>query len=130
MSRAEKLRTQYEVGLISSRMVQEINPDAYLVEHYSTLPNLKSDFRNYNLFNLLAQLVKGRKVIDIGCGAAHLLSILKMAGKEVVGIEPSEGMRFMAVKINPGVAILAGMAEEVDALIKDNVDSVLMIDVL
>ena len=56
---------------------QGVNAEEHLVEHYSALENLKYDFRNYNLFNLVSRLVKGESVVDIGCGPASFLSILK-----------------------------------------------------
>jgi len=111
-------------------MSPEINAEEHLVEHYATLGCLKSDFRNLNLFHLVAAVVTGKNVIDIGCGAAFLANILKERGKHVVGIEPSGGMRALAAEINPGVAIIPGMAEDVDALVREPVDAVLMIDVL
>ena len=46
--------------------------DDHLIKHYTTLGDLKSDFRNYNLFNLVSSMVTGKSVVDIGCGAAFL----------------------------------------------------------
>lgn len=111
-------------------MSSEIKAEEHLVELYTTLDNLKSDFRNYNLFNLVASIVKGQNVIDIGCGTAFLANLLRTRGKNVIGIEPSDGMRTLAAKINPEVTVIKGSAEDVDVLVRKPVDTVLMVDVL
>lgn len=108
----------------------KVKGEEYLIEHYTALRDLKSDFRNDNLFKLVASIVKGQSVVDIGCGAAYLAGLLKARGKMVTGIEPSSGMRALAAEINPGVTILPGRAEKVDLLVREPVDTVLMIDVL
>ncbi len=108
----------------------KINGEEHLVGHYSAIGSLRSDFRNYNLFNLISSFVKGKSVVDIGCGAAFLLGIIKKQGRDVKGIEPSEGMRALAYEVNPDIKVFSGRAEEVDSIIKEPVDSVLMIDVL
>lgn len=102
----------------------------FLVTHYTALNDLRTDFRNHNLFTLVVPLVMGRNVIDIGCGSGFFASMLMEQGKEVIGIEPNEEMRKLAEKINPEVHILAGKAEDVNGLITKPVDTVVMIDVL
>ena len=67
--------------------------EKHLVEHYNQLGDFRSDFRNANLFQLVATLVKGNSVVDVGSGAGFFLGLLKEQGKEVLGIEPNEGMR-------------------------------------
>ncbi|MBI5138663.1 MAG: class I SAM-dependent methyltransferase [Candidatus Vogelbacteria bacterium] len=103
---------------------------SYLVEHYEKIGDVKTDFRNWNLFHLVATLIKGESVVDVGCGAAFFLSILKAGGKNVVGVEPNSGMRALASQMNPGVVVIPGRAEEIDVLLQRPVDSVVMIDVL
>lgn len=102
----------------------EVKAEEHLVGHYTSLGDLKLDFRNNNLFNLLSSFVKGQSVVDIGCGAGFLLGKLKTAGKNVIGIEPSDGMRTLANKINPDIAILPTLTNQKE------IDAVLMIDVL
>src|SRR3989344_8823483 len=99
-----------------------VNAEEHLVEHYEELGDFKSDFRNFNLFNLIAGLVTGQKVLDIGCGVGNFLSVLRSQGKEVVGVEPSDGMRELAAKINPEIKIVAEAA--------GTFDTVTMLDVL
>ncbi len=101
-----------------------------LVEHYRDLHDLKTDFRNFNLFSLVASQVTGTSVVDIGCGSGFFANMLKKRGKNVIGIEPNNGMRELASKINPDVAVLAGGAEDVTSLVTNPVDSVVMLDVL
>lgn len=102
----------------------EVNAEEHLLGHYVALGNLKSDFRNRNLYGLVAGLVKGDKVIDIGCGVGEFLSILKARGKSVAGVEPSLGMRELAQKINPDISVSA------DLNLNEKVDAVTMLDVL
>jgi len=106
------------------------NKEENLVEHYSMLDDLNKDFRNLNLFRLVASVVSGQSVVDIGCGSAFLANILKASGKNVVGIEPNSGMRALAAQINPEIVIMPGNAEDVDVLLQNPVDSIVMIDVL
>ena len=48
-----------------------------LLELYKSLGNLKYDFRNYNLNKLILSRIKGKSIIDIGCGSGFLLSRIK-----------------------------------------------------
>lgn len=105
-------------------MSQRVNADGHMVEHYSALGDLKSDFRNQNLYDLVANLVKGEQVIDIGCGAGVFLGFLKARGKKVSGVEPSSGMRELAKKIDPEIPISAELDQN------EKVDTVVMLDVL
>lgn len=102
----------------------------FLVAHYRALNDLRTDFRNYNLFTLVTSLVTGRTVVDIGCGSGFFANMLMERGKEVVGIEPNEEMRNLAKEINPEIAIVAGGAEDIPILITKPVDSITMLDVL
>jgi SAM-dependent methyltransferase len=63
--------------------------DDVLLEHYRRLGNQANDFRNRNLRRLVASMVTGTSVLDIGCGSGHLLRLLEDQGKDVVGLEPS-----------------------------------------
>jgi 2-polyprenyl-3-methyl-5-hydroxy-6-metoxy-1,4-benzoquinol methylase len=63
--------------------------DDILLEHYRRLGNQANDFRNRNLRSLVASMVTGTSVLDIGCGSGHLLRLLQDQGKDVVGLEPS-----------------------------------------
>lgn len=101
-----------------------------LVEHYRILGNLNTDFRNSNLFRLVASAVCGKSVVDVGCGSGSFVNILKEGGKHIIGIEPNSGMRELAAKINPEISIIPGRAEEIDGLLRKPVDTIVMIDVL
>lgn len=105
-------------------MSQRVNAEGHMVEHYSALGDLKSDFRNQNLYNLVADLVKGERVVDIGCGAGVFLGVLKARGKKVSGVEPSSGMRELARRIDPEISISAELDQS------EKVDTVVMLDVL
>lgn len=61
---------------------------------------------------LLASIPKGSKVLDIGCGTAHLTHWIKEKGFEVYGIEPSEDMYNYAVKNFPDINIVRGVGSQ------------------
>ncbi len=103
--------------------------ELYHAELYSKLGDLKHDFRNHNLFNLVTSLTDGEKVLDIGCGSGMLLSKLAREGKEVQGIEPNEELIRLAQKLNPGIKLIQGTAELVKNM-KNEFDTITMIDVL
>lgn len=111
-------------------MAQSASAEARLAGHYAALGDIRGDFRNVNLNALLAGMVRGSRVLDIGCGTGALLALLQQAGKEVLGLEPSDALRAQAAQHHPTVHILAGEAEEVAALVTQPADSILMVDVL
>ncbi len=106
------------------------NPGDNLVEHYSTIDDVSSDFRNANLISLVTSLVSGETVVDIGSGSGFLAGMLQRSGKKVTGIEPEPGLCDLSRRLNPDVAVIAGKAEEIDALVTEPVDTVVMADVL
>ena len=106
------------------------NSDAHLVEHYSHLTNFNRDFRNANLFRLVATLVTGKSVVDIGCGAGFFLGMLAGEKRTLMGIEPNEGMRALAHTLNPQIKVVSGSAEDIGTLITTPVECITMLDVL
>ena len=102
----------------------------YLVEHYQALEDIRTDFRNANLFNLIASKVTGTTVVDIGCGSGFFGNLLVERHKEVIGIEPNDDMRVLASRINPKVTVIPGRAEDVVDLVTKSVETVVMLDVL
>ncbi|MBU1203722.1 MAG: class I SAM-dependent methyltransferase [Nanoarchaeota archaeon] len=106
------------------------NSEKYLTDLYGKLGNLEKDFRNYNLTNLIISKVKGKSVLDIGCGNGYLLDKLSKQGKITFGIEPNKKLIRLAKNLNPELNIYKGDAGEINKLIKTKVDTVTMIDVL
>ena len=62
---------------------------------------------------LLNQLPKGSKVLDVGCGTAHLTKWIKDHVFEVYGIEPSLEMFNYAVANFPDIEIKQGISSEI-----------------
>ena len=106
-----------------------VDSKKYLANLYREMGNLRYDFRNYNLNQMIASKVKGTSVLDIGCGNGFLLGLLSKS-KKVYGIEPNEDLIKLTNEINPKLRIYKGFAEEIDKFITNKVDSILMIDVL
>ncbi|MBI2640546.1 MAG: class I SAM-dependent methyltransferase [Candidatus Sungbacteria bacterium] len=110
-------------------MISELSKET-LTHHYRALGDIRHDFRNANLARLIAFLVKGRDVLDMGCGSGFLMDILRRRGKNVLGIEPLPEMIALARRHFPGLTILKGHAEELEKLVEQPVDTIIMADVL
>jgi SAM-dependent methyltransferase len=54
-----------------------------------------------------------RRVADLGAGTGILSRLLRDLGHEVIAVEPDEQMRAHLVATSPGIAALAGSAEEI-----------------
>ena len=53
------------------------------------------------------------RVVDLGAGTGILARVLARLGHEVIPVEPDEAMRAQFVQATPGLAPLAGRAEEI-----------------
>jgi ubiquinone/menaquinone biosynthesis C-methylase UbiE len=62
---------------------------------------------------VLAELPKGSRILDVGCGTAHLTNWIQDKGFEVYGIEPSENMLAHARKNFPGIEIKKGVSSNI-----------------
>jgi ubiquinone/menaquinone biosynthesis C-methylase UbiE len=62
---------------------------------------------------LLNTIPKGSRVLDVGCGTAHLTNWIKQKGFEVCGIEPSKEMFDLAVKNFPDIEIKKGISSDI-----------------
>ena len=65
------------------------------------------------LERLLNTLPKGSKILDIGCGTAHLTNWIREKGFEVYGIEPSQKMYDFAVQNFPEIEIKQGISSNI-----------------
>ena len=62
---------------------------------------------------LLKSIPKGSRVLDVGCGTAHLTNWIKEKGFEVYGIEPSQKMYDLAVTNFPEIEIKKGISSDI-----------------
>jgi SAM-dependent methyltransferase len=53
------------------------------------------------------------RVADIGAGTGILSRLVRRLGHEVIAVEPDELMRAHLGRVSPGIAVLAGTAEEI-----------------
>ena len=101
----------------------------YLADLYAGLGSQKNDFRNYNLNRLVASLVEGDRVLDIGCGSGALITILGRMGKDAWGLEPNRELMEAASDRDPALHLHHGTGELVDQL-GCTFDTITIIDVL
>ncbi len=104
-------------------------PDSVLLEHYRRLGSQGNDFRNRNLHELVASMVAGTSVLDIGCGSGHLLRLLRDRGKDVVGLEPSAALVELAQALHGPLEIEHGAPEDIESW-PERFDTITIIDVL
>lgn len=62
---------------------------------------------------ILDKLPKGSKVLDVGCGTAHLTNWIKEKGFEVYGIEPSHEMYHYAKSNFPEIEIKQAISSKI-----------------
>lgn len=62
---------------------------------------------------ILNDLPKGSKILDVGCGTAHLTYWIKEKGFDVYGIEPSSEMFKYAKKNFPDIEIKQGISSKI-----------------
>ncbi|MGH8586508.1 MAG: class I SAM-dependent methyltransferase [Gammaproteobacteria bacterium] len=103
--------------------------DDFLLEHFRRLGNQANDFRNRNLRSLVASMVTGTSVLDIGCGSGHLLRLLQDQGKDVVGLEPSGALVDLAQALHGPLRIEHGSPDDIDGW-PHRFDTITIIDVL
>jgi len=103
--------------------------DNILLDHYRRLGNQANDFRNRNLRSLVASLVTGTSVLDIGCGSGHLVRLFQDQGKDVVGLEPSRDLVDLAQALHGPLRIEHGSPEDIDGW-SHQFDTITIIDVL
>lgn len=65
------------------------------------------------LENVLSTLPKGSKILDVGCGTAHLSNWIKEKGFDVAGLEPSQNMYEHAIKNFPDIEIKKGISSAI-----------------
>jgi len=72
---------------------------------------------------------EGRKLLDVGCGTGHHMSILRSRGYDVSGVDGSEGMLEVARRNNPGSDITIADVERLPHK-SSSFDYVMCIEVL
>ena len=104
--------------------------EEYLSEHYKQLEGYEDDFRNSNLLNLVLSKLKGKTLLDIGCGRGDLLKKATQNKIDVFGLEPNQKLFHISKQRNPQSKILNIPAEQTIKFIKKRVDNITLLDVL
>lgn len=78
--------------------------------HYDDSFKLLSGFEKGQLFSVFGDM-KGKKVLDLGCGTGRILGELKLFGAEVTAVDISEEMLSKAKKKHPDVEMIVADAE-------------------
>ena len=107
----------------------EESPEEFLLELYEGLGDHHNDFRNRNLNRLIAALVEGERVLDIGSGGGALLKVLQAEGKEVYGLEPNAGLVDLTERLHPELNIRHGDGRALPDF-EVRFDTITIIDVL
>ncbi len=101
-----------------------------LSKHYFIGLDNRSDFRNWNLFNLVSTMVSGPKVLDIGSGSGGFLKVMQSKGAEVFGLEPNDELVALSQQNANSLNIRKGFAEDLENIFVEKFDSITMLDVL
>ena len=101
-----------------------------LVHHYEGLNDIEYDFRNRNLNELVASLIRGSSVLDVGAGVGFLVELLCRKGKRAIGVEPNTRLIELAKNRNRTLDIRASGIDTIHSVVSDTFDSVVFIDVL
>lgn len=108
--------------------VVESRSAAMLAQHYCDLGGVEDDFRNRNLYSLLAAHIAGNAVLDIGCGSCVFLSDYVKAPRKV-GVEPNKILQSLCRQRAHDVALYNISAQQLHKL-RESFDTVTLIDVL
>ncbi len=101
-----------------------------LAHHYEGLNDIEHDFRNRNLNELVASLIRGSSVLDVGAGGGFLVELLTRKGRRVIGIEPNMRLIELAKNRNGTLDIRPGGIDTIHSVVSDTFDSAIFIDVL
>jgi 2-polyprenyl-3-methyl-5-hydroxy-6-metoxy-1,4-benzoquinol methylase len=96
---------------------------------YQSLGDVRADFRNYNMYQLLVGMLKGKTHLDIGSGAGHFLYFSKNAGFDVAGIEPNQDLIDLSRELYGDLHVRSLFAQDLDTIAK-RFDNITLIDVL
>ncbi len=119
-------KTREEAGV--AQLHEDVS-ERFLLELYEGLGDHHNDFRNRNLNRLIASMVRGPRVLDIGSGGGALLKHLQAEGLEVYGLEPNAGLVELSRRMHPEINVRHGDGGAV-ANFKVQFDTITIIDVL
>lgn len=105
------------------------NSSKELNKIYRSIRNINADFRNKNLYSMILSRIKGPKILDIGCGAGHLMNIIKSKEKNVYGVEPDKKLVRLSKKLYGRLPIYKRSISNIDK-INYKFNTITMIDVL
>lgn len=116
---------------MTSSPLNDINrAESSLSTLYTDLGDIRHDFRNKNLYGLILSLLRGRSLLDIGCGAGHFLFMARHRGFEVSGIEPGGSLIELAEKLYGKTLPIRNLPIESVERIEGTYDNITLIDIL
>ena len=81
------------------------------------------------LDSFLETLPQGSRILDVGCGTAHLTNQIQQKGYEVYGIEPSSEMLKIAKRNFPTIPLSSDISSKI-SFESDYFDAIIALEVL
>ena len=108
----------------------DTNPSKSLQDIYNSMTAIEDDFRNSNLYKLVADYLCGVSLLDVGSGPGHFLNYASKRGYTATGIEPDIGLINIGEKIygNTDIEMICESVENLETNLK--YDNITLIDVL
>jgi len=111
--------------------ISESQAPENLAALYKDLGDIKNDFRNKNLYDLLIPWLKRGSLLDIGCGAGHFLHLAKQKGLRITGLEPNPELIAISEKLYGRSSDILNIGiDQINRLGQRQYDNITMLDVL
>ncbi len=103
----------------------EVNYWEKYASEFDTLYELRRKFFLCPALIDMAGDIKGKSIVDLGCGLGHNTNDLRQQGADVIGVDQAKNMLDRAQNYYPAIPFIQGDAENLSALIPKRVDGVI-----